>query len=229
MGQKSHFRLGLGAGAATSEYKDMDVAVRPMPIIHYERGRFFLRGLTGGVRLFKNGQHEFSLNASYMPQNYDAGESGDPAMRQLDDRRPTMMAGASYRLTTDWGAAGISAALDALNTSGGMLIDVYYAYPIEAGDFTLAPRGGVVWASDKFNDYYYGIRGEESLKSGLREYKANAGFSPYAGLHVSLHISGSWNIHLYGNAVFLSREITDSPMVDKKVKYSGGAGLSYSF
>lgn len=228
-GSDSQFSVGLGYGVSWSEYKGVSTDTSVIPIISYEGERLFLHGLTGGIYLLKNDNHKFYLNVSYMPQSFDASDSSEWAMRRLDDRKSTMMGGAGYKLTSDLGTVKIEAQFDLLNENKGMIVDASYAYPIYISSLTLTPKGGVIWANDKFNDYYYGISQKESQKSGLREYQADGDFSPYLGLGANLNINDSWNVFLSGQAVFLGDEITDSPMVGRDIKYSCGGGLSYSF
>lgn len=228
-GAGSSFRLGLGIGASTSEYRGTDAKARPVPIVLYEGERLFWRGLTAGAHLYNDYRNQLSLFLSYMPHNFDASDSDDPAIRLLNDRDSTLMAGAGYRLMTDWGVARLGASFDTLGNNKGMLFDASYAYPFRFGSFTLTPRGGAIWASENFNDYYYGISRIESARSGLAEYHAGAGVSPYARLNLHMDVSESWRVFLDGGATFLSDEITDSPMVGKSVTFGGGAGVAYAF
>lgn len=229
-GQKDTLRIGIGAGGATSEYKETDSQIWPVPLLNYEGERFYVRGLTGGIFLYKNSTHELSLNISYLPQSFDASDSDSRAMRQLDDRYSTMLAGASYRLKSEYGIANLSVSGDVLGTSNGILADLSYAYPIPAiSIFQITPAAGVTWTSSNYNDYYYGVSGKESRKSGLGSYDADDGFSPYAGINIKAGITENFDILLNGKAVYLSEEIRDSPMVDKDIKYYFSAGFTYSF
>lgn len=201
----------------------------PLPFIHYEGERFFLRGLTGGIHVFKNDTHELSVNLSYMPQQYDAGRSDSWEMRQLDNRYSTLLAGASYSLKTQWGIGKIGFGADILDNSNGFIIDASYTYPFALGPVTLMPIGGVLCTSSQHNDYYYGVSNKESRKSGLKSYEADSGFSSYVGFDTKIDLSENWHIFMNTRATLLSDEITDSPMVDEDVKYSFDAGITYRF
>lgn len=222
-------RLGIGVAGMSSEYKKTDADILPIPVVTYEGERFFLRGFTGGMHIFKNSMHELSLNVSYLPQHYKARNSDDWAMRRLKNRHSTMLAGAGYSLKTEWGTGSIAFSGDVLDNSNGFLADASYSYPLAIGPVTLTPSGGVLWTSSQHNDYYYGVSGGESRKSGLKKYKADSGFSPYVGLGARYSFAEDWSVFLNGKAVFLSKEITDSPMVDDHVKYMFSTGVSYAF
>lgn len=227
--KKLNLSLGLGVGMMSSEYKQTDARALPVPAVHYEGERFFVRGLSGGVHLFKNDVHEFSANLSYMPQSFDASRSDNWAMRQLKDRNSTLLAGVSYKLKTQWGIAKIGVGADILGKSDGVVVDAAYAYPFAAGSVTLVPSAGVLWASSQHNDYYYGVSAKEARASGLKEYDAKSSFSPYLGFDAQIPLAENWNVYMNARAIFLGDEVTDSPMVDKDIKYGGSVGITYSF
>jgi outer membrane protein len=201
----------------------------PLPFFSYTGGRFFIRGLTGGVSLYKDTHHAFSLELSYLPQKFDASKSDDQAMRRLDDRDPTMLAGASYGLTTEFGMARLAVSTDILGKSNGIIADASYSYPFQLNILKITPAAGCTWTNSAYNDYYYGISANESRKSGLRQYDADSGFSPYAALNILVSITDSVTLMLHSRVAYLNDEVTNSPMVDQDYKYSFGAAVSYSF
>jgi len=221
--------LGAGVRVSTSEYKDEDAKVSPVPIINYEGEYLFVRGLTAGVHLYRDEANELSVTASYLSKSFDASESDDWGMQRLDDRDSTMMAGLAYALRGVWGEAELSLSADVLDTNNGFVADGSYAYPFKLSFFKFKPSVGVEWTSESYNDYYYGVSGEEAARSGMREYEAGSSFSPYAGLGVKIGLTDNFDLAANAKAKMLSEEITDSSMVDRDVTYSFGLGLSYSF
>lgn len=228
--QRAPFELGMGVGIGNSEYKHTDAAIIPLPVISYEAENYYFRGLKGGLNLYKDSMHEFSVTASYLPQFFRAKESNKWYMRRLDSRYSTAHAGFNYRLSTEeYGMANISATGDFLGISDGILVKGTYGYPFTVGQVTFVPSAGAEWANSKHNDYYYGVSSKESRKSGLKKYKAQDGVSPFIGLDAKWRLENQWSIFVHGQATFLSDEVKDSPMVGEDVKYSLGAGLQYRF
>lgn len=221
--------IGVGVGFMSSEYKKTDGVVLPIPAINYESERFYVRGLTGGFNLYKDETHELSLTLSYLPQYFKASRSDSWRMRQLDDRHSTALAGAAYMLKTQYGTAKIAVGGDILDHGGGFVGDVSYSYPFHMGAVTVAPIGGLTWSSKDYNDYYYGVSGKESRKSGLKKYAPDDAFSPFVGVDSRLKMAENWDVFMNMRAVFLSDEIADSPMVDDKVKWVLSTGVSYRF
>ena len=223
--------LGLGAGASvsTSEYKGEDAGVSPFPIVEFDGEYFFISGLTAGAHVYRDERNDLSLTASYLPQRFDASGNDDAAMRLLDDRDSSVLAGAAYSRTEAWGQARLSMGYDVLGKSNGLTADASYAYPFKSGLLRLKPVVGVEWTNRSYNDYYYGVSSDEAARSGLSEYKADGGFSPYLGLRLKVGLTDSLDLTTGAKAKWLSSEITDSPMVDQDVKYSLNLGLIYSF
>lgn len=223
------FDLGLGGSVITSEYKDVYSAGATLPLLGYEGEHFYLRGISGGLHLFKNEMHEINVQLSYLPQRYLASWSSDHAMKQLDDRYSSMLAGLNYRLLSPYGILQATVSADILSYSNGFIAQASYSYPITLGFVTLMPSVGIKWTSCEYNDYYYGIDSDESRASGLSEYKPGSALSPNAGITARVGLSENWSVFANGNLEFLNQEIYDSPMVENATKLSVGAGLLYRF
>ena len=227
--EKLGLSLGAGVSVSTSEYKGDGTGITPIPLLNYEGEYLFVRGLSAGAHLYKDDANEVSLVVSYLSQSFDASESDNRAMQRLDDRDSSMSAGAAYSLRTDWGTAKLSLVADVLGTSNGFIADASYAYPFKYSFLKLKPVAGIEWTSGDYNDYYYGVDANESLRSGLSGYEAESGFSPYLGLSVKIGLAQDFDLMLSTKTKWLSKEITDSPMVDRDVNHSFAAGLTYSF
>lgn len=145
-------------------------------------------------------------------------------MKALDKRRSTVMAGLRYSHTADWGVVRAEYLGDILDNSDGFTADLSYLYPIQQGRFTLVPGIGAMWASEDQNNYYYGVS-----RSGLREYHANDGWSPYVELTVNYAITQSWRTYVMARYLRMSDEAKDSPMTDRQSIGLMGIGTTYSF
>ena len=174
-------RLSLSAGvfSVQSEYRGSDARVLPMPVVHYEGDRFFLKNTEAGVWLWNDGVQKISLGATLLPQYFRASKSDDPAMKRLDNRNIIVLGTLGYELNTSFGSLRAKASGDITGTSDGFLASIDYAYPLNAGPLTVIPTGGVLFSSANFNDYYYGISRGESVRSGLSRYSPDASATPF--------------------------------------------------
>ena len=162
-----------------SEYKGVDIEVVPAPIMNAETEYFYLHGLEAGGYLLKSPKHAVMVGVSYMPLEFDAGDSDDHQMKRLDDRDASAFLNLSYRYTGEWASFGAKISGDILGESNGILVDVNVAKRFQIQRLGITPMIGLTWSSSNFNDYYYGISAAESARSGLEEYEADSSVTPF--------------------------------------------------
>jgi outer membrane protein len=223
------FSVGAGVGVLETPYKDYDRKVVPVPVITYEGDDFWFRGLGGGYYLWNDESDKLSVTAYYSPFEFKPKDSDNWQLRQLDKRKATLMAGLSYVHNTQYGFLRTSLAGDTLDNSNGISWDLAWLYRYTNGGLTLTPGIGVEWSSENMNEYYYGVSGKESRRSGLDRYDPDSDWSPYLELSASYKLSDDWSVYGVGRYTHLSSEVKDSPMVDKSWAGALSAGVTYSF
>ena len=221
--------IGVGGRMSVTPYKEYDTQWTPFPIVSYEGKYAYIRGFTAGVKMVNLEFLEVSVFAGYDGTSFDSSESSNKRVRKLSDRYSSAVAGLEVRLLTHYGMLHASVAQDVLGHSKGQNGTVGYMQSVEFGDLELIPAVGFQWSSSRYNDYYYGIRGGESRKSGLDAYDASAGISSYVGLSIDYSVTEAWEIFCNGELVFLDSTIKDSPMVDRSNTYNLMLGFSYTF
>jgi outer membrane protein len=223
--------LSIGASViyAESPYRGGQDRYIPLPVINYEGEDFWFRSLQGGYYLWKDPQNQLSLTLLGSPQEYKPSDNDLGDMKGLDKRRMTLMGGATYRHTADWGIVRTSLLGDVLNNSNGMIWDLTYLYRFQMGDFSLTPGIGATWNSANQNRYYYGVSGHESARTGISRYNPDDSWSPYVELSASYQIAPQWNASVMGRYIRFDSEIKDSPMIDKSGQALIWTGVSYTF
>lgn len=221
--------IGVGATVGSSPYKKYSTQWTPFPIISYEAKYAYIRGMTAGLKLINEHFFELSAFVGYDDTNFDASDSTHHGLKRLKDRHSSAVAGLEARVLTPIGLLSANASGDILGHSNGFTGTVAYTYSQEFGDLELDPSVGVTWHTSKYNNYYYGIKGHESRRSGLDSYDAGAGVSPFVNLTAIYSINDQWSVFCSGQVQFLESAVRDSPMVGEKATYSGRAGISYSF
>jgi outer membrane protein len=228
--QADEFSLGVGAMVTASPYVETQARVLPVPVLGYEGEHGYFRGLAGGVYLWNDERHTLSVNAYYLPLQYDPDDSDNGAMKRLDKRRSTLMAGMGYRYKhPGLGQLRLEISGDTLNNSNGILGDIGYLYPITLGAWRLAPGAGVTWTSGNHNDYYYGISASESARSGLAQYQPGSSWTPYVEMSVNYRFNENWRAFFIARGIALSSEVRNSPMVSDDVSGMLMTGASYVF
>ena len=228
-GDKTEFALGMAVRVGNRPYKSYATQWEPVPMVSLEHERFYIRDYTAGVKLLNLKYFELSVFGEYDDTDFDASDSSERRMKRLKDRDSTAMLGSEARLITPLGMLHASAARDVLGTSDGWKGAVGYKSVLDYGPVEFIPALGAYWASDRYNDYYYGVSKHQSRKSGIGRYEAKGGFSPYAGLTVDYSITDDWDVFCSGEMIFLSDEVKDSPMVDSSRTQSVTAGFIYNF
>lgn len=225
----NNFSVGAGVGVLETPYKDYDRDVVPVPVITYEGDDFWFRGLGGGYYLWNDESDKLSITAYYSPFEFKPKDSDNWQLRRLDKRKATLMAGLSYVHNTQYGFLRTSLAGDTLDNSNGISWDLAWLYRYTNGGLTLTPGIGLEWSSENMNEYYYGVSGNESRRSGLDRYDPDSDWSPYLELSASYKLTDAWSVYGVGRYTHLSSEVKDSPMVDKSWAGALSAGVTYSF
>ncbi|WP_213993676.1 MipA/OmpV family protein [Sodalis sp. dw_96] len=221
--------LGASALYSTSPYKGGDEKVLPFPVINYDGESVYLQGLSAGYYLWKDQQNQLSLTAAYSPFGFKPSDDDYGYMKQLDRRRSTVMAGLRYRFSASWGIIRTEYLGDILNESNGFTADLAYLYPFTFDRLTLLPGIGAAWASGNQNDYYFGVSQSESRRSGLNQYQADDGWSPYLEMTAVYALTDSWHASVMARYTRLNSEVKDSPMVNANSTTTVGVGLTYRF
>lgn len=221
--------LGAGVGIVEHPYKQYDHDVYPVPVINYEGDHFWFRGLGGGYYLWNDGTDQLSLTAYWSPMFFKPGDSDNSQLRKLDRRQSTMMAGVSWFHHTQYGSLRTTLAGDTLDKSNGMVWDTAWVYRYTNGGLTLSPGIGLQWNSENQNQYYYGVSGHESVRSGLRRYDPNSSWNPYLEMSANYRFAGNWSVYGTARYTHLSDEVTDSPMIDKSWTGLLATGVTYTF
>ena len=225
----NQWSVGAGVGVINSPYKQYDRDLYPVPVVTYEGDKFWFRGLGGGYYLWNDQTDKLSVMAYYSPLHFKPGDSDSHALRQLDKRRSTAMAGLSYVHNTQYGFLRTALAADVLDNSNGFVGDVAWLYRYTNGGLTLTPGIGVEYSSENQNDYYYGVSGDESRRSGLKRYDADDSWNPYLELTASYKFASDWNVYAATRYTRVGDEIKDSPMVDKSWNGLFSTGVTYTF
>ncbi len=224
--------VGAGGGFSSSPYKDYD-AWTPIPIIGYNGENIYLRGTQGGVRHKFNDIFTVSAFLEYDFTNFYTHNTDNESMEHLDNRYGSLLAGVGLEVDMPFGGkVRTSIATNILDSHTGIVGDLQYEYTFRIARLMLTPSMGIKFHNAEYIDYYYGVDGDESAKSGLERYEVNAlSAEPYVGVRMLYFFNEQISGMLGGNARISSPLINDSPMVDenKPVIFSIFGGISYGF
>ncbi len=221
--------VGIAVVALKAPYAGYDTDRLAAPIISYEGRSFFFRGGSVGYRLHQTAQSELALTASPYVMRFKRRDSHDPQLRQLDNRSLSGMLGVSWRHQADWGVLQANAQAEVTGHGGGVSADAKYAYPVPAGRVTFMPAVGVNYTSADLNDYYFGVSGREAARSGLAQYSAGSGVSPYMDIAAVMPLGPRWTATASIRRTSLADAVRDSPMTRGNHMDTAALSLSYGF
>ncbi|MDC0612741.1 MipA/OmpV family protein [Vibrio sp.] len=224
--------IGAGIGFGQSEYKDYDGDATALPVINYEDDLLYFHGVSGGVFLLKGDYSAVTLGVSYFPKDFDASDSDDIQLQQLDDRDSTGMVDVGYRYTDPFlGSISATLSADFLDkTDGGWKVDLGYQKRFQLSQrITITPGFGVNWFNEDLNNHYYGINAGEAERSGLNQYHPDGSAITYAELGANVFLTKNLSLFVNGRYNWLDSEVTDSPMVDTDHFFGAMIGMNFIF
>ena len=229
--QSHAWDLSVGAGvfAEASPYNEVGMLYMPMPVVQFESDYAFFDIQTAGFYLYKSENSVLALIGDYEPLSYDPDDADSFGMKQIEKRKPTVFAGLSY---VQWGRFGIvtvQATGDILGRSGGLRGKASYSLYFSPAGIDILPEIGVLWHSDKFNSYYYGVSGSEAAASGYAAYDPGNSFTPYLGLSVQYTFLEHLKVLVSSSYKLLPDDVKSSPIIEKKRTFYVLAGISYIF
>lgn len=232
---REQWTLGIGAAAIDSPYAGEGTRVRPFPLIGYEGERVFLRGLTGGVHVYRSGGFSVDAIVSARLYGFDISDLGAVELRAngvepglLGDRDDGLDAGARLSYGGNWGAIAFDAVHDITGTSEGyeLALDYRYTWLLRRG--ALTANVGASRMSDDLAGYYFGTLDTEVAR-GVTAYAPGSTTVPRVGLTATVPL-GTTKWQLLGSVEmqFLPDALRDSPLLDADSERSGRFVLGLS-
>lgn len=231
----AHWSLGAGVVASDHAYAGKGTQLTPFPLLDYEGSRFFFRGITGGVHLWRGDGLMLDAIVTTGFNNIRANDFGRAELARhgidrndLDDRDRSIDAG----LALTWkGAAGqlrLEGKSDIAGASEGQEYSFDYSYAWQWGQFRIEPGLGATYLSSKVADYYYGIHPQE-VQRGVPDYRPGGALIPEVGIGVARPIGRRWLLMVRAQYQRLPGKISDSPLVDGNHGSSLFVGFSRRF
>ncbi|TNM61633.1 MipA/OmpV family protein [Aliirhizobium smilacinae] len=222
--------LIVGAGAIYEpEYEGgKDFQIQPVPFVVFSYGEW-LEIDPRGVTITALRHDGFALAAKV---GYEGGRDDDDADRLEGlgdiDFAATVGAKASY----NWNGFEIYASVDQTINGSESLIGTFgaeYQAPVTERLILGAGVEAVV-ANDKHMESYFGVTAAQSARSGLSEYKAEAGLKRVNVSASAIYmLSENWLVRGEAGVGFLTGDAADSPIVEEKTQPSASLFVGYKF
>jgi len=164
--------------------------------------------------------------------NLGRNSSDSSNLTGFSDINPTAEAKifADYRFK--YAKVGFAYAQDLLNEHGGFTLtsQVATGLPIPAIDAFISPSVSVTYASNDYNQSFFGITPVQSANSGLNTFTAGAGFKDVSlNLLMAKKLNENWTLASLLSYKRLVGDIAESPLVLDRNQRSAGLVLNYKF
>jgi outer membrane protein len=219
--EEGNWGMAVGYRSANIPYPAKDDNVDDfIPLMFYDGDRFFIRGLTGGAKLYNEGAWQFSLLGRYryldIPEEFqnrvqgnefDVG--GEVRYRFDDDFE------ASFEVMTDDDSRYYSS------------LGARYFW--ESGSWEWFPYASLRFKSADFNDRYFGLDGYTNPDDPTEDLgnKIGSGVDLTLGSEVRYHVIS--NLYLLGRAQLtaLDEDTSDSPTIEDQVYGEIYVGIAF--
>ena len=184
--------IAVGVRSAKIPYKAQDDSVQDfIPLMFYDGDIFFIRGLTGGIKLYNEDAWQFSLIGRYryfdIPSEFqnlvqgNALDAGGQVKYRINDDFET-----NFELMTDEDSR--------FHTN----LDARYHW--ESGSWELFPYATLRYKSADFNDHYFGLDGftDPDSPANVLNNKLGSAFDLTVGSEIRYHVTS--NFYLLGRA-----------------------------
>jgi outer membrane protein len=215
--------LGLGVYSRQGLYRGESTQTDVLPYIYGQWGHVFGRVDTFGYQLLPLGHGFLEVGTRILQDQMDSDNLKRAGVR---DRKSSRLLGLSTFQFTSIGAVSISLMQD-VGESEGQVVDASWLGAFKPTPWlSIYPELGVEALSNKYTDYYFGVNAGEG---GFGAYKAGTALNPYVAIHTSSPLAANWNLSFTLRHKWLSKEISDSPIVDKSSRWNAYVAVSYEF
>jgi len=157
-----------------------------------------------------------------------------PQLSGLNDRNPA--GGIALRYSRFFDDAifyiDLAAAHAGENEQGGdttgLIIDSFYSYLLPYRNWDIYLNAGLTYYDQALVDYYIGINADE-VTSNRPLYKADSGFRGQLEVYAQYPLSQSWSFNAGITQSIYSKDIKQSPLVDKNTLTQLMIGVLYVF
>jgi outer membrane protein len=180
------------------------------------------------VGRFNSDRVFFSKTDTEYVSLFGAGEGFAPEPIELPDRDYAFEVGIELLSDGRWGFVQAAAHHDVSDRHQGYELYFNYGRTVRRQRWFIEPSVGVSFKSERLNDYYWGVRAEET-NVVLPEYRTGAGFNSHARIATSYQITRHWTFLVAVQYERLNSEAAASPLVEERAVKSGFAGVNYRF
>lgn len=212
---RSGWYYGLFASDKASLYEGISEQAKLLPAIGYKSPSLNIFGPFASYRLYNNSRQGMKLfvHAHYKSLGFDSKDSA--RFNTLTDRKSSFFAGLTLEKKLDNWTFRTAYSKDIQGRSNGEEVKLSASYFYNIGPFFIRPSADLTFQNRTFTRYYFGVNSQEE-NGLLRYYQPSDSFSPGLGLSLSTPIFFGGFTRLSMSEQWLDKQLSDSPLLDKK-------------
>ncbi len=221
--------LGLAVRSETALYRGTDGKVQLEPALIYRNGGFQLQAYDGvnvSYDFYNDHGFTFAVYGEMATEGFATGDSHFLAGMTEPDITFSMGLAATYR--TAFAEVELLAANDVSGEHNGQEIKLSVKKSCALYGAEITPKLTLSYMSEQVTDYYFGVSHLESRADRLA-YSPDDALNLEAGLLISYPLTERFALIGMLENTWLSKAITDSPIVEEKYQFSATIGVLYTF
>lgn len=228
---KQKLTLGFGPYIQSEPYKGAKSLLLPSPVIFYDNGVVYARWSRFGLYFLgeKKKDYAWGFSLTMQPRTLGYKPSDSNYLHGMDERKSTFEGGlafsASYKKRQ---YIEVMLLADMLKKYKSWVSRVEIGDKYKVGNFTFYPSVVFLYQTQKFINYYYGVKQSEATVA-RRAYTAGSGLEYGAQTYIKYPFTEKLSALVNIRYDRLPSAATKSPLTDKNYIYSGLASLIYTF
>lgn len=220
----THWGLGAGVGFEPSTYKGDSTRVLPFPLVYFDNKWVQVIGTTADLKIGSWSGVSVALRGQF--SLFDGYKGSDaPILNGMENRKGALW----YGPALSWGTGfGTLSGTFLFGGNKGERAKIGFEKAFAFGQFSITPHVGAEWLSNKYVDYYYGVRPSEA-RAGRAAYSAGSTVNVSAGTRIEYQPTKQQTIFLDVGVSRLGDAITDSPIVGRRFVPEARVGYMYRF
>lgn len=227
---KQKVTIGLGPYFQSQPYTGAKALVLPSPVVFYDNSLFYVRWSRLGVYFLGDKQEDFAwgLSLTAQPRTLGYKPSDAPILNGMDERKSSLEGGVALSVKYKNYYLENMLLHDLLGYHKSWLNRTEVGAKYEVGKFEIYPSVVMLYFSDKFMNYYYGVKQNEATPN-RPFYQANGGFEFGVQSYFKYPFAGNFSALINLRYDLLPKEAKNSPLTNDNYIYSGLVSVIYTF
>lgn len=239
---KDDIFIGAGPYFQTLPYKDAEPVTMGSPVIFFDNALFYVRWTRAGIYFYgqKGDAQSWGLSLTAQPQILGYYEHSamtqigphkpTPILQRMPDRESGWEAGVAASYTREDFFAEFLILQDITDQSNGTKLRLELGKSFRTEKWYFVPSILAIWLSQPFANYYYGVgQSDVDLSLGRSAYRADAALNLAVQTFIKYDLSSHWHLLANLRADRFADTVVSSPLVDKRMMYSGMVSVLCSF